>query len=252
MNLNLGGKTAIVTGGGHGLGRAICLCLAAEGVQIAVNYSSSEKQARQLVDEIGVHGVKAIAVKGDVSSESDVAALFSITEEKLGAVTLLVNNAGICPVAMIKDMDYAEWKRVLDVNMSGVFLTCREFISRLTASGQAGAVVNVSSLTAYIGSKRGKTAYSASKGGVVTFTTSLAKEVAADGIRVNAVAPGMMYTNMTKDVLDHERDKYDAQIPLGRIGEVEETARVVAFLLSDASSYMTGATIDVSGGMAGR
>jgi 3-oxoacyl-[acyl-carrier protein] reductase len=252
MNLNLGGKTAIVTGGGHGLGRAICLCLAAEGVNISVNYNNSGEQAQQLLDDLRDHDVKAIAVKGDVSSEADVTALFDKTEEMLGDVTLLVNNAGICPVAMIKDMEVTEWQRVLDINMSGVFLTCRDMIRRLTARGQTGAVVNISSLTAYIGSKRGKTAYSASKGGVVTFTTSLAKEVAADGIRVNAVAPGMMYTDMTKDVLDHERQKYDAQIPLGRIGEVEETARVVAFLLSDASSYITGATIDVSGGIMGR
>ena len=153
---------------------------------------------------------------------------------------------------MIKDMDYMEWKLVLDVNMSGVFLCCREFIRRVTARGDRGSVVNIASLTAYIGSKRGKTAYSASKGGVVTFTASLAREIAADGIRVNAVAPGMMYTEMTADVLDREREKYNAQIPLGRIGDVEETARMVAFLLSDAASYTTGATIDVTGGMMGR
>ncbi len=251
MELNLKGKNAVVTGGGHGLGRAICLKLAEEGVNIALNYHSSEERAQKTLDDIKTLGVKAAAIKGDVSDEQDISALFDEAERALGPVTLLVNNSGVCPVAMIRDMDYAEWKRVLDINMSGVFLACREFIRRLP-KGEEGSIVSVSSLTAYIGSKRGKTAYSASKGGVVTFTTSLAREVAADGIRVNAVAPGMMYTSMTADVLDKEREKYNAQIPLGRIGEVEETARVVAFLLSDAASYITGATIDVSGGMISR
>ena len=187
-----------------------------------------------------------------VFSESDVSRMFQTANEAFGGVELLVNNAGICPVYMIKDMPYDVWKSVMDINLSSVFLMCREFIRERMKLGKPGAVVNIASLTAYIGSKRGKTAYSASKGGVVTFTTSLAREVAEDGIRVNAVAPGMMYTDMTADVLDKEREKYNAQIPLGRVGDVEETARVVAFLLSDASSYMTGTTVDVSGGMRGR
>ncbi len=252
MDLKLIGKNAIITGGAHGLGRAICLMLAQEGANIALNYNSSEERAQNTLDEITALGVKAVAVKGDVANEADMARLFEEAEKALGPVTLLVNNSGICPVAMIKDMDYAEWKRVLDVNMSGIFLGCRELIRRVTARGDKGAVVNIASLTAYMGSKRGKTAYSASKGGVVTFTTSLAREVATDGIRINAVAPGMMYTEMTADVLDKEREKYNAQIPLGRIGDVEETARMVAFLLSDAASFTTGATIDVTGGMMGR
>ena len=252
MDLKLKGKNAIVTGGAHGLGRAICLKLAEEGANIALNYNSSEARAQQTLEDVRSLGVQAVSVKGNVSDETDMSRLFDTAGKNLGFVTLLVNNSGICPVAMIKDMDYTEWKRVLDINMSGVFLCCREFIRRVTARGDMGSVVNIASLTAYIGSKRGKTAYSASKGGVITFTASLAREVAADGIRVNAVAPGMMYTEMTADVLDREREKYNAQIPLGRIGDVEETARMVAFLLSDAASYTTGATIDVTGGMMGR
>jgi 3-oxoacyl-[acyl-carrier protein] reductase len=140
---------------------------------------------------------------------------------------------------------------MLDVNVSGMFLCCREFIRRLPR-GEKGAIVNISSLAAYVGSKNGKTAYSASKGGVVSFTASLAKELAADGIRVNAVAPGMMYTDMTASALDKKREKYNAEIPMGRIGELDEAARMAVFLLSDAASYTTGATIDVSGGMMGR
>jgi 3-oxoacyl-[acyl-carrier protein] reductase len=251
MELNLRGKNAIVTGGGRGLGREICLELAKEGVNITVNYRSNGQRARRTVGDLLALGIKAAAVKGDVANENDVAALFDSAEQALGTISLLVNNAGLCPVIKIRDMDYAVWKQMMDVNLSGMFLCCREFIRRLPKD-EKGAVVNISSVAAYVGSKNGKTAYSASKGGVVSFTASLAKELATDGIRVNAVAPGMMYTDMTAEALDRKREQYNAQIPMGRIGELDETARMVAFLLSDASSYTTGTTIDISGGMIGR
>lgn len=253
MDLSLKNKIALVTGGSHGLGKAICLSLASEGADVAVNYRKSSGQANALVEEIiQRYGVHAIAVQGDVTSEEDVKRIFSETLGKLSGLDILVNNSGICPTSMVKDMSLEEWESVIRTNLTGTFLTCREMINILLSQGRKGNIINIASQSAYNGSKTGKSHYSASKGGVVTFTLSLAKEVAAQGIRVNAVAPGMMYTEMTSETLDKNMDKYKREIPLGRIAEIEEVAKVVTFLSSEASSYMTGTTVDVSGGIIGR
>jgi len=253
MELNLKGKTAIVTGGTRGLGKAISLALAKEGVNIVVNYNSRSKTADETVSEIkDKYKVGAMSLKADISSEEGVKNLFSEALSKFGGVDILVNNAGTCPIRLIKDTPLEEWENTIRINLTGVFLTCRQMVNSLIKRGTGGKIINIASQAAYNGSARGKTPYSSSKGGVVSFTTSLAKEVAQYDIRVNGVAPGMMYTEMTKSVLDAERDKYNKQIPIGRIAEVEEVANVVTFLAGDASSYITGATVDVSGGVTGR
>lgn len=253
MDLKLKGKSAIVTGGAQGLGKAVCLCLASEGVNVAVNYRNSAVKAQETVEEIKtVYGVDAFAMRADISVEQDVKDLFSAAVERFGQLDIMVNNSGVCPVTMIKDTDFEEWKMVMDTNLSGTFLTNREMVNTLIDSGRPGAIINIVSSAAFIGSKRGKTAYSASKGGVVTFTHSLAKEVAQYGIRVNSVAPGLMYTAMTAEVLDAEEEKYNKSIPIGRIGKVEEVARMVVLTASDASAYMTGALVDVTGGLISR
>jgi len=250
MELNLKGKTALVTGGSHGLGEAICASLAAEGVNIAVNYRQSLEKAETVVENIlDTHGVQAAPVSGDVTQEADVVAMFDQAEAALAPVDILVNNAGVCPVSYIKDMPEEMWTHTMQVNLTGTFLASREMVRRCLAAKRPGRIVNVVSQAAFNGSSTGKGHYSASKAGVVAFTVSLAKEVARNGITVNAIAPGMMLTEMTAETLAKNAERYNQQIPLGRIAETSEIADVITFIASDRGAYMTGATVDVSGGM---
>jgi 3-oxoacyl-[acyl-carrier protein] reductase len=257
MDLGLRNKVAIVTGGSRGLGRAICLGLAAEGARVVVNYYRDasrgidlRNEAEELVKVIrAANGVEAAAVPGDISRGEEVAALFDQAETALGPVDVLVNNAGIWPTAYVKDMSEDEWRTTIDINLTGPFLTCREAVRRWLGSSRKGRIVNISSQAAFHGSTTGHAHYAASKAGLVTFSVSLAREVASQGIHVNAVAPGMMSTEMARDALDKGTDQYLKRIPLGRIGDPAEIANVVVFLASQRASYMTGATVDVTGGM---
>ena len=253
MELNLRGKNAIVTGGSRGLGSAICTQLAREGMHLIFTYASSMDKAESLAKELSAKfGIRAEAFRADVSVEEDVVSLFAFAAEHFGSVDVLVNNAGVCPVAKIVDTTLETWNRVMAVNMGGVFLCCREMMRACIAKNTAATIVNIASATAYLGSKNGKTHYAASKGGVISFTTSLAKEAAEYGIRVNALAPSIMYTDMTAELLERDLAHYERQIPIGRIATLEEAAAAVAFLAGDASSYMTGAVLDLSGGQCGR
>ncbi len=251
MNLGLEGRTAVVTGGSRGLGEAICRCLAGEGVRVAVNYRGDPARAQAVVDSLAeAHGCDAFAVRADVSREEEVGRLFDQLVARWGRVDILVNNAGICPVSLVQDMRAEEWDRTLRTNLTGTFLASREMVRRLPPGGAGGSsIVNIVSPAAFIGSASGKSHYAASKAGIVAFTVSLAREEAARGVRVNAVAPGMMLTEMTTENLEKNGDRYRSQIPLGRIASPDEVAAVVVFLASPRASYMTGATIDVSGGM---
>ena len=250
MDLHLKDKVALVTGGSHGLGKAICLGLAAEGARVAVNYWRNPEKAAAVVEQIAdTYGVRASALLADVSNETDVIEMFRRIEEDLGPVDVLVNNAAVCPTCQVKDMTEQEWSHTLRVNLTGTFLCSREMVASLMAAGRTGRIVNVSSQAAFRGSTTGHAPYDASKGGIVSFTVSLAREVAAEGIAVNAVAPGMMYTEMTAKALETNKEKYLARIPLRRIADPAEITDAIAFLASDRASYMTGATVDVSGGM---
>ncbi len=250
MDLQLNNRVALVTGGSHGLGRAIVQALAAEGARVAINYRRNPAQADALAAEIqGQFGVEALGVLGDVAREADVRSIFDRIEAAWGPVEILVNNAAVCPTCQVKDMTLQQWTETLDVNLTGTFLASREMVRRLLAVGRKGRIVNVSSQAAFRGSTTGHAPYDASKGGMVSFTVALARELASQGIAVNAVAPGMMRTEMTARTLDANQEKYLARIPLGRIGDTAEIANVVAFLASERASYMTGATVDVSGGM---
>ncbi len=250
MELNLGGKTGLVTGGAYGLGEAICASLAAEGVNVALNYRRRPEMAEALAETIrGTHGVKAVPVAGDITKESDVVALFDETETALSSVDILVNNAGVCPISSVHDMSEEEWTHTLQVNLTGTFLTSREMVRRCLKANRPGRILNVVSPAAFLGSSSGKSHYAASKAGVVAFTLSLAREVAQNGITVNAVAPGMMLTEMTTEFLEEHRERYEQQIPLGRLGESPEIADVITFMVSGRAAYMTGATVDVSGGL---
>lgn len=250
MDLDLRNKVALVTGGARGLGRAVCLGLAAEGARVMINYRRDAQGADALARLIQEqHGADAACVAGDVASSTDVARMFDQCERVLGPLDVLVNNAGVWPTAYVKDMTEEAWDRTLAVNLKGAFLTCREAVRRWLAAQRGGRIVNVSSPAAFVGSTTGHADYAASKAGLVNLTVSLAREVAPQGIFVNAVAPGMMRTDLVRDALEHNAAHYLRRIPLGRIGEPEEVARVIVFLASGRASYTTGATVDVSGGM---
>jgi 3-oxoacyl-[acyl-carrier protein] reductase len=257
MDLNLRGKVAIVTGGSRGLGRAISLGLAAEGCKVAINYYRDLSRGIDLFGEANelakviraAHGVEALAVPGDVSKADEIAEMFRQTEASLSEVDILVNNAGIWPTAYVKDMTKEEWNLTLAVNLTGPFLTCQEAVRRWLASGRKGSIVNITSQAAFHGSTTGHAHYAASKGGLVTFTISLAREVASQGIRVNAVAPGMMSTEMARDALQQNEQEYLKRIPLRRVADPAEVAHAVVFLASEKAGYMTGTTLDVTGGM---
>ncbi len=250
MDLNLTGKVALVTGGSRGLGAGLCRGLAAEGAHVAVNYVTRAHEAEELAAEINRAGVaRAITVQGDVASNDDVERMVREAEQAFSRLDILVNNAGISPVGFVTDISEEDWRRTLDVNLTGTFLTSRALVRRWIATSHPGRIVNIVSQAAFNGSATGKAHYAASKAGVVAFTVSLAQEVAQYGILVNAVAPGMVLTEATAETLTVNAERYRQRILLGRVGEAEEVANVVTFLASDRARYMTGATVDVSGGM---
>ncbi len=253
MDLNLKNKVAIVTGAAQGLGKSIAVGLAEEGVNIVVNYypseSDKEKAAATVAELKETFGVDAIAIAADVSKEEDVIALFDGATKQFGDVDILVNNAGICPTSFVADMPAEMFIATINVNLIGTFLTSREMTKRLLAADKTGKIINVASQAAFNGSATGKAHYAASKGGVVAFTVSLAKELASKGICVNAIAPGLVKTEMVAETLEVNKERYAKSIPLGRPAEPEEVCSTVTFLASEKANYITGATYDVSGGV---
>jgi 3-oxoacyl-[acyl-carrier protein] reductase len=250
MEMKLKDKVALVTGGSHGLGTAICQSLAAEGAVIGVNYRQSREKAEAVVSQLkNAYHVEALPVPGDMTQEKDIVAMFDILEKEYSKIDILVNNAAFCPNGPITGYTRDEWEYTFQVNVTGVFVACRELVKRLLAAKRKGRIVNIVSQAAFRGSTSGHLPYDSSKGAIVSMTIALAREVAKQGIGVNAVAPGMVRTEMVAEIWRKNTEKYLARIPLQRIAEPEEIANVVTFLASEASSYMTGATLDVSGGM---
>jgi len=253
MDLDLKDKVALVTGASQGLGKATSLLLASEGAKVVVNYRRSRERADQTVREIKEKfGTEAIPVYADVGQESDVVAMFEKIDEQLGRIDILINNAAYCPTCQVADMTEQMWNYTLQVNLTGTFLCSREFVKRLLDRQQPGRIVNISSQAAFRGSTTGHAPYDASKGGMVSFTVSLAREVAEKNIMVNCIAPGIMHTEIMDKALQANKQKYIDRIPIRRIGRTEEIARVAVFLAGRGSDYMTGATVDVSGGLAMR
>jgi 3-oxoacyl-[acyl-carrier protein] reductase len=250
MDLKLKDKIALVTGGSHGLGTAICQSLAAEGAIVGVNYRQSREKAEAVVAQLkNAYHIEAIPVPGDMAQEEDIVAMFDILEKEYSKIDILVNNAAFCPNGPITGYTRDEWEYTFQVNVTGVFVACRELVKRLLTAKRKGRIVNIVSQAAFRGSTSGHLPYDSSKGAIVSMTVALAREVAKQGIGVNAVAPGMVRTEMVAEIWRKNTEKYLARIPLQRIAEPEEIANVVTFLASEASSYMTGATLDVSGGM---
>ncbi len=250
MDLKLQDKVILVTGGSYGLGRSICEILAAEGARVGVNYRRFAEKAAEVVSQVEESGGKAVALAGDVTSESDVARMFDELEAAFGPVYGLVNNAAYCAAPPTVELELEDFNRAIDVNLRGTFLCSRELLRRFGYNGLKGRIVNISSQAAFRGSNTGKSAYDMTKMGLVGYTISLAREVAAEGICVNCVAPGLMYTEMVAAAVDADPEKFNRRVPLGRLGRTEEIGAVVAFLFSQQASYMTGATVDVSGGLA--
>lgn len=251
MDLNLKDKVVLVTGGSYGLGEAICRSFAAEGARVIINYRSRAESAEALARDIErEYDTQALVAYADVSKEEDVVAMFQQIDRQWGRIDILINNAAYCPTAPVAEMAQDVWNYTLQVNLTGSFLCCREFVKRLLDADQPGRIVNISSQAALRGSTIGHAPYDASKGGLISFTISLAREVCAKNIAVNCVAPGIMETEMMAPALEKNRQKYIDRIPLKRIGKPSEIADVTVFLASERASYMTGATVDVSAGLA--
>ncbi|GAL85179.1 short-chain dehydrogenase/reductase SDR [Sporocytophaga myxococcoides] len=253
----LKGQSAIVTGSSSGIGMAVAIELASEGAKVAINYSSSEKDAYEVVKTIEKDGGEAIAIKADVSREGDVKDMFKKTIATFGTVDILVNNAGIQKDASITEMTLEEWKLVLDINLTGQFLCSREAIKEYRKRGftqnscALGKIICMSSVHEII-PWSGHVNYSSSKGGVSMFMKSMAQEVGRDKIRVNAIAPGAIKTRINKATWETKEaeQKVLELIPYNRLGNTKDVAKVAVWLASDDSDYVHGTTIFVDGGMA--
>ena len=241
----LAGQTALVTGASRGIGRAVALELANAGATVAVNYASSATAAEEVVAQILATGGSAYALKADVSQEEQVEQLIAAVLERSGSLDVLVNNAGITRDGLLMRMKTDDWQAVLDLNLSGVFL-CTRAITRTMLKQKRGRIINITSVVGLMGNA-GQANYAAAKAGVIGFTRSTARELASRGITVNAVAPGFIATDMTKDL---KADELLNAIPLGRYGQPQEVAGAVRFLAADpAAAYITGQVLQVDGGM---
>lgn len=247
------GRILLVTGGSRGIGAAIARKAARAGFDVAVNYVEDAAAAEAVASDVRSAGRRAITVKGDVSQDADVAAMFKAVDQSLGRITDLVNNAGATGRSSRLDAAPPEViRRCIEINVTGAILAAREAVLRMAPrhGGAGGAIVNISSVASRLGSGGDYVWYAASKGAIDALTIGLAREIAADGIRVNAVSPGLIDTEI-HDKSSHDAgrvERYRPMIPMGRIGRADEIADAVLYLLSDAASYVTGANLTVGGG----
>ena len=242
----------LITGGSRGIGAATALGAAKRGYRVALSYLGNVAAANEIVQKIQQTGGEAIAIQADVGIEADVLRLFKTVDEKMGTLHVLINNAGILEKQMRLDqMDVGRWQRVLNANVMGSFLCAREAVLRMSSKhgGKGGVIVNISSAASRLGSPNEFIDYAAAKGAVDSMTIGLAKEVATEGIRVNAVRPGLIYTDIHTSAGEPGRvDRAKAGVPMQRGGTAEEVAETILWLASEQSSYVTGTLLDVTGG----
>ena len=243
----LDGKTALVTGASRGIGRAIALCLAAEGARVAINYAGNVKAAEEVKASVEAAGGTAILCQADIADSAAVEAMIADVVKEFGTIDILVNNAGITRDTLLMRMKDEDFAKVLDTNLKGVFY-CTKAVSKLMMKKRSGRIVNMASVVGLVGNA-GQTNYAAAKAGVIGFSKSAAKELASRGITVNVVAPGFIGTDMTAGLPESVKEKMLTDIPLGRMGEPEDVASAVLFLASDQASYITGQVVNVDGGM---
>lgn len=237
------GKAAVVTGGSRGIGKAIVVALAEAGFNVAFSYASNKAAATEVENTLKVFGVEALAIQADASNPLEAQALIDQAHEKFGRIDALVNNAGITRDGLLMRMSDEDWERVIDTNLGGAFYTCRA-ASRIMLKQRSGAIVNISSISGVYGNA-GQANYSASKAGMIGLTKSIAKEFASRGVTANVVAPGFIETDMTEGL---PKDKVLEHIPLGRLGQAEDIAKAVLFLVT-SGGYITGQVLQVDGGL---
>ena len=242
----LSGKVAIVTGASRGIGRGIAIELAKEGANIVVNYSKDEEGASKVLEELKEIGVVAIGIKADVSSFKETKNLVEETVKKFGKLDILINNAGISTIGLFMDATEEDIDRMININLKGALFLSKAVLPYLLNRG--GTIVNISSIWGEVGASC-EVLYSTTKGGIKLFTKSLAKEMAGANIRVNAIAPGVIETSMNKFLDENDRKDLEEEIPMGRFGLPEEIGKAAVFLCSDDSSYLTGETIKIDGGL---
>ncbi|WP_053366161.1 3-oxoacyl-[acyl-carrier-protein] reductase [Bacillus sp. FJAT-27245] len=245
--MKLEGKTALVTGASRGIGREIALELARQGANVVINYAGSEAKANEAAEEIKALGRDAFAIQGDVSNPDAVAAMVKETTERFGSLDILVNNAGITRDNLLMRMKESEWDDVININLKGVFL-CTKAVTRQMMKQRSGRIINIASIVGVSGNP-GQANYVAAKAGVIGLTKTAAKELSSRNITVNAIAPGFITTDMTDKLTEEVKAEMLKQIPLARFGEPSDIAKAVVFLASEDSSYMTGQTLHIDGGM---
>lgn len=243
------GRSAIVTGGTRGIGKAIVTELAKRGCNVAFNYSKSADEAEKLKAEIETLGVQALAAQCDVSNTEAAAGFVGQVKDAFGTVDFLVNNAGITRDQLILRMKEDDWDAVIDTNLKGAWNFSKAVLRPMMRNENGGSILNISSISGVVG-MLGQSNYSASKAGMIGLTKSLAKEVASRKITVNALALGLIETDMASEMNDEYREKYLTMIPLGRLGSVDEVAAIASFILSPAAAYITGQVIQADGGLA--
>jgi len=247
MNIDLSNKVALVTGASRGIGRETALELAKAGARVIINYNRSKETADEVREAITGSGHEAEIFKADVSNPEEVKALFGFIRDTYRTIDILVNNAGVIKDNLLLAMELSEWDKVLDTNLRGAFL-CTQQAAEIMMANHSGKIINISSIGAIRGG-RGQTNYASAKGGLISFTTACAVELAPKGIQVNAVLPGMIVTDMSSRVRKRAGDKILERIPAARFGEPADIARLVVFLASGSADYITGQAISVDGGM---